>query len=268
MRKFLAIFFAFAILEFSTSSSAFAEDNNQITADYLAKVPITQITNSNFEQMKTTINFMSDKEFDDFITKYIKEEGDQDRAKEKLAKVGVNVDFPKENQNIGLQSIDEGDFTFTVYSAHRGTDSYTRLYCSFDTIETETRPATYDVLGIFFDKNKADFYATNYSDSKYCNNKDQSQFLNGTILFNVYDNKLTWLTDTQYVAVYVTPKSTGNFVYGYKYTHTYNTTSTSTSGSASVNFSGSGVSGSIGFSVVISSKEASWDLSDSNIIFW
>jgi len=161
------------------------------------------------------------------------------------------------------------NLTLSIFSAHRGHDTYHRLICSFDwNGYGESKPATYDVLGIFFNKNMADYYGYSQSDENICWLKDSSKFLEGTILFNVNDDKFELITRDGYVSVYVTPKMTGTFVYGGKYVHTYNTTNTTTSGSASVKFSGTGVTGSIGFSVDVTTVETNWEKGTDNATFW
>ena len=267
MKKLLVCFLAITIISMGYSSPAQAKVK-EVNLDSLSNTEVNQLADSNFKSMEASINKMSDKEFDDFITKFIKDEANQNDAKEKLSKIGVSVNFQEENQAIGIQSIPSSAITLTTYSAHRGHDPYYRLFCSFSTIETESRPATKDVLGLYFNSNMADYYQSNQSDTRYVNLKDSSQFMNGTILFNVDDSRLNWATDTQYAAIYVIPKSSGYFLYGGKYAHTYNTTKTTTSGSASVSFSGSGVSGSVGFSVNTSIHEACWEKSSDNGITW
>lgn len=267
--KILASILVFTVIFTIGAYPAYASDNNYTTLDSLSKTPITMMSDRDVNNMKASINKMSDKEFDDFITTYISNEVDHNNAKEKLEKLGVEVNFQEKNPSIVLQSLSPSYVTLSTYSAHRGHDTYYRLFCSFDySGYSESKPATYDVLGMFFNTNMASYYGSNQSDTNYAWLKDSSQYLNGTILFNVDDSKFNRFTGTQYVAVYVIPTSTGTFVYGDKYVHTYNTTSTSTSGSASVSFSGTGVAGSIGFSVNTSTIETNWEKGDDNALTW
>lgn len=249
-------------------SPTIAQAKTFTTLDTLDSTPINKISDENYAVLESEINAMSDKEFDDYITSFVSNQSDRTTAVNKLSKLGVELDFNTTNNDFSVSSISPSYLTLSTYSAHRGQDTYYRLYESFTwNGYSESRPATYDVLGIYFNKNKADYYGYNCSDSSKIWLKDSSQFLNGTILFSVDDNQFNIFSDTYYAAVYVTPSVTGgSLVYGGKYVHTYNTTSTSTSGSASVSFSGTGVTGSIGFSVNTSTLEASWEKSDDNTI--
>ncbi|HHV09739.1 MAG TPA: hypothetical protein GXX75_05625 [Clostridiales bacterium] len=267
-KKYLALLLVISTLFMGWSSPALAKEKNDTTLDTLSRTPMASISEDDFEEMKTDIDKMSDKEFDDYLTKFISEEPDQNKAKAKLEKIGVKVDFQQKDQYT-LQQLYPGNITLTSYSAHRGHDPYYRLYCSISNNGyAEDRPATYDVVGMFFNSNMASYYGTNVSDSYYVWLKDSSQFSNGTILFNCDDNRFGLFTPTQYVAVYVTPNQSGYFVYGSKYVHTFNTTSISTSGSATVTFSGTGVNGSIGFVVHQSTVETNWEKGSDNAITW
>lgn len=245
--------------------------DNSTTLKSLGRTPIDKITEENFDVMESEINAMSDKEFDDFITKFVSEQSDKNTAKNKLSKLGVQLEFQKADNEYAPLYLSPSYLTLTAYSAHRGHDPYHRLYVSFYwNGEKESRPATYDVLGIYFNKDKADYYGYSHITSDRIWLKDSSQFAIGTILFNVDDSQFNIFTGTFYAAVYVTPTVTGGqFVYGGKYIHTYNTTSTTTSGSASVNFSGTGLAGSIGFSVSTTTIETNWEESvDNAILTW
>lgn len=265
MKCFLSRVLAITLLLVSLSIPTFAKA--PISLDNLSKVGIDAISSEDSKILKSEIQNMTDKRFDSFITGYMKLETDRRVAKGKLNKLGVEVSFPQENLN-NTQSWSASDITLNTYSAKRVNDSYYRLFCEFTGDSSESKPATYDVLGLFFDTSKASYYGYNSSDTNYVWLKDSSQFSNGTILFNVDDSKFGFRTEDEWAVIYVTKKSgsTGWFVYGDKYVHTYNTTSTSTSGSASVNFSGTGVSGSIGFSVNTSTVESSWEKGDDNAI--
>lgn len=269
MKKLLACIIIFVTMISNSLVPVQAKESNEVSLNSLLKTPINNISDSTFSNMKAEINNMSDKEFDDYVTAFVSKETNKNIAKEKLSKVGVSLDFQEADQLYSIQSISPSYLTLTTYSAHRGNDSYHRLYCSFDwNGYGDDKPATYDVLGLFFNKNMASYYGSNQSNENLCWLKDSSQFMNGTILFNVDDNKLSIWTTGGYVAVYVTPTTTGTFVYGGKYVHTYNTTNTTTSGSATVNFSGTGVTGSIGFSVTSSTVEANWEKGSDNAVMW
>lgn len=86
MKKILVSFLVFTTIIIGFSHPVLAETKNDVTLNSLAKTSITEISDSEFKEIETSVNEMSDKEFDDFITKYVKEEDNQNKAKEKLSK--------------------------------------------------------------------------------------------------------------------------------------------------------------------------------------
>ncbi|WP_410771364.1 hypothetical protein [Fontibacillus sp. BL9] len=244
--------------------SAFAE--SPLSLQNLSNEDVSKLSTKGIENIKKQINSMSNKEFDNFIVDYLRNNSDHDKATINLSKLGVTLEKP--SQAIKTRSVDAWEAELWVTSARRGGESFHRLiaYYGFDQA-SETKPASYDVIGVYWNKNAASYYSYNNSDSTKNSLRSGQRTGEGLALFNAYDDKML-ITMDYWVSVYVTPKTNGGDIdFGADWTHTYDQKSTTSTGQASISFGGTGlIEGSIGYSVTTSTTETSWTLSDTNAI--
>ncbi|MBP1906487.1 hypothetical protein J2Z32_003149 [Paenibacillus turicensis] len=249
------------------TSTSFAIDNDLQTKQYSKEINTMSLQELN--TFKKEIYELNDKQFNQFIVKYLKNNTDYEQVKKELAKLDVEITVPKLTTNsISPMYTEAYNANLWVTSAKRGGESFYRLiaYYGFDKGYAEWNPATYDVIGVYWNKNAASFYSYENSSDEHNSLKSAQNKSEGLLLFNAYDSKMASGVDF-YVAAYVTKKNNTNIDFGADWTHTYSTKSTSSSGSAKVDFGGNGiVGGSIGYTVTTSTNESSWQISDVNTI--
>lgn len=278
-RKIMKRLFSYllVVLIFLLSAQVvFAKRNN---TDYLNIKNINSLSESDITKCKKFISSLSDMEVDLFLINYLKN-NDFNTAEKDLKLVGIDLYLQKpdvlckvDDKSNGTRTIDHieaWECDVLAFSAKRIGDSYFRLYAQIGWSDNETDgyEGTYDVVGIQWDSEKANYYSYNVLDDYYGSLKDASHISDGTVLFNLYDTKVLPYFEDVLFAVYVTPIYTNQDVdFGLKYTHTYREVESTQHGSASVSFSsndGGVVGGSIGYSVSYSTYETGWDLSDTN----
>lgn len=248
-------------------TSTFADDS--ISLQELNNRSFDLLSEDALSSLKSDINKMNDDQFDNFIVNYLRENTDRDQSITNLSKLGITLTiYPA--QKIKPLIVEAYESEITAYSAKRIGDSYYRLYADYGFVnDIEDHPASYDVVGIYWDKNAARYYSYNNSNSEHNSLRSGQRTADGLALFNAYDAKMYLNSVNDYwVAVYVTPTaSSGEIAFGADWTHTYDTKSTSSTGQASVSFGGSGlVNGSIGYSITTTTTERSWEIADTNAI--
>lgn len=264
MKKILVSLLLAVVLCIPTSAFA---GSPMMSLQNLSNEEFSELSTKGIESLKKQIDTMGDREFDDFIVKYLKNNIDHEKAAVNLSKLGVTL-AKKPSQLIETRSVEAYEADIWVTAAKRGGESFYRLiaYYGFDDA-SETKPGSYDVVGIYWNKNSASYYSYNNSSDEKNSLRSGQRSGDGLVLFNAYDDKM-YITMDYYVAVYVTPKANGGDIdFGADWTHTYDEKSTSSTGQASISFGGDGiVSGSIGYSVTTSTTEESWTLADTNAI--
>lgn len=233
----------------------------------IEKINLDIISKEDKQALKNKIESLSDKKFDDFIVNSLENSNDKIKLKNNLRQLGVELNL-NNNNNYTLCSVPSYDAEIYVTSVRRGSDSYYRLISYVNLKKSEIRPGSPDIIAMYFDSNKAEYYSYNTSTNTSLNTGINAT--RGTLVFNLYDNRMG--TSTEYVSVYVTPRhiSSNNWIdFGSDWTHTYRKTSVSgISPSAEITFiGGSIVGGSVGVSVNIDlSVESSWKLADTNAV--
>ncbi|MGP0584871.1 hypothetical protein [Paenibacillus timonensis] len=267
MKKRFLLWMSFLLTLLIIPTSAFAEDNVSLQKLNNRSIDLLSLNKLNF--LKSEIAELKDSEFDSFVVNYLRNNTDREQTITNLSKLGVTLTI-NSSQKIQPFLVEAYDSEILAYSAKRIGDSYYRLYADYGFVsDTEDNPASYDVVGIYWDKNAAKYYSYSNSNSDHNSLRSGQRTGDGLALFNAYDSKMYLNSINDYwVAVYVTPTaSTGEIAFGADWTHTYDIKSTSSTGQASINFGGTGiVGGSIGYSVTTTTTERSWEIADTNAI--
>lgn len=239
-----------------------------VDIDNLNNLSLSTLSDKEVQKLKKQINRLADSEFDKFIVEYLRTEVNKQVAKEKLAKLDVQLVLPS-TKVIEPLKLDAWELDLSVYTVKRGGDSFHRIIADYVPSDKETYPASYDAIGITWDPSKASYYAYNVSSQQHSSLKDYSERNKGIVVFNVYDSRLS-VGGVYYDAVYVTPKVSGAWMdFGAKYTHTYVTYNTSVTLNPSISYTTPGiVSGSLNYKLNISSVESSWQKADTNAVYF
>lgn len=262
MKKKLIVLLILTISLISNFNPIYA-DNVDILKN-LDNIEINQMTKVEQDLLKKEISKMSDDVFDQYMINLLQNSDDLNKLTKNLLYLGVDVFIPKTQYDI--LEVPPYSATISVSSAKRTGDPYYRLYGYTSLSYPETKSGSYDVITVYFDSSKANYYS--YNTSSYTDLRSGLYATSGTVVFNLYDKYMG--ISTQYGAVYVTPKSgySGQWVdFGADWTHTFTKPEvTGITPTAQISFGGKGiVSGSIGVSVSIDpSVEQKWDKADTN----
>lgn len=247
-----------------------ASTKEKIGLDELNDDNINALTTSQKKELKNDISKLSEDEYTKYISNLVHSTKDVNKLKAGLKSIDVEL------SDVKTKKVDENGYeilstqayhaAISTYSSKRAGESFHYLHADFMLGELELKPATYDVIGIFYNSAKASYHSYGV-ESNYTSLKSSSQVANGVGLFNFYDNLVGWNYNTwHYCTLRVTPKVVGEWIdFGADFNHTYNVDKTTTTGTAGVTYNASGiVSGSAGYSVTTSSVEASWQIADTN----
>jgi hypothetical protein len=224
------------------------------------------------ELQEMNINNMSDSEFDNFLMNYIKENKMNgvsfDKIKDSLSSIGVSVsekDMSQKNTRsvryCGISALD----SFYVYSAHRGQDSYYRLYAALSFNSTETQRGSYDVVSLEWDPDYGKYYPNNTDTVNGMSTMDGSNRSNGIYLFN-FNDLMFQAGNSTWAAVYVTPKRSGTLEYGSKYVHTYEKTNISWTIGQNISYQSGGNTGGYTYSISGTPASYSWSTYTDNAL--
>lgn len=278
-KSFIIILLVF--LAFSTTNVATAEENTNVqTTQYQLDNVVTlsnEISDLTFEQIEDNsdkltdeINELTNDDFDNLMHELtIKNSKDYQTLKEKLELVDVEYEptFKKISEFAPL-TIEANELTLTAYSTKRVGDSFWRINSSWSSSLSEGRPASYDLVSIEWDPDKASYYGYNVSSSTKnpTTARDGSKRGSGIYLFNSQDK--AYIALDSYAVVYVTKKSGSKLDYGTKYTHSYAKTDVTISGEANFEFQKTGKVGGFTFNLLAKTKESKWTLWDDNTLSW
>lgn len=242
--------------------------SSMIDIDNLASLSLSTLSNKEVQDLEKQIDKLSDTEFDKFIVEYLRAEVNKQAAKEKLARLDVQLTIPSTKVVEPLR-LDAWELDLSVYTVKRGGDVFHRIIADYIPSDIENYPASYDAIAITWDPSKASYYLYNVSSQQYSSLKDYSQKNKGILVFNVYDSQLS-VGGIYYDAVYVTPKVSGYWMdYGAKYIHTYTTYNTSVALNPSLTYTTPGiVSSSLNFTLNLSPVESSWQKADTNATYF
>ena len=136
------------------TSTSFATSNDLQRKQQYSK-DINSMSVQELNTLNKEIHELSDKEFNQFLVKYFKNNTDYIKVENELAKLDVEVTVPKLTTSIISPMYTEAyNSNLWVTSAKRGVESYHRLiaYYGFDKGYAEWNPATYDVIGVYWNK--------------------------------------------------------------------------------------------------------------------
>lgn len=251
----------------STGVFSFAE-GQVIDPIMLANIDITTLSDNQIELIKDEIATMNNSEFDQYAVNLVQSASNKEILLNNLAEVDVYIDYKDIAPSI-QRGVSVGNSTMTVYSMKRSSESFYRLFAITQLNTKETRPGSEDVVAIYFNSNLATYYGTS-TVGDYTNLKDSSKRNSGTVVFN-FDDKLAG-TNAGSSIVYVIPKtgtSGKTFEYAAKWVHTYTKTDISGTFNAGISYGGnSGITGSIGVEVTVSSSESTWQRTEDNATYF
>ncbi|MPW25426.1 hypothetical protein GC105_06455 [Alkalibaculum sp. M08DMB] len=233
----------------------------------ISNMDYSNLPSKQLKVLENEVINMSSDEYDEFIHNNVIATDDFTLLQKNLSKVGVELSKNKiiTEDQIGILAVPASGSTINTYNSRQPGANYETIHCDFTLKYGESRPATYDVIIIYYDSTKADYHSYG-TQSGVTSLKTAANITKGTGVFNFFD---TNYRKNGYCTIRIQRKNQGvtRVNYGADFVHTYNTTSTSTSGSANVSFGGTGtIGGSVGVNVKISSAESKWSIADTG--YW
>lgn len=270
MKKVLTLVLS-VVMVASISVQAMAKDE-KVTLDNLDPSIITSLSTNQKKELKNDIVKLTDDEFAKFMHDKVSKSKNKIELRENLKEIGIEmapITNKKKDNNEFKTMNDAYNATVIAYSYKRTGEAQQYLQASFTLGSYESRPASYDLVGMYFDSSKANYYS--YSvDSGYTSLRSGSKATSGLVLFNFYDALVDDDYDvSHYCTVKITPTVSGQWIdYGVDISHTYNVFIYTTTGDASIEYNSVGlVTGSSGYSLTTTSKEDDWGLADTNAFY-